>query len=100
MSETPENQTNQDHEPTELVKIAVLEDPFEAQLVGPALEEESIPHLIRSYHDTAYDGLFQSQKGWGEIRAPENFRARIIDILTDLRSQEIGEGSGDGDPLV
>lgn len=81
----------------EFVKIAVLEDPFEAQLIAPILEDEEVPHLIRSFHDTAYDGLFQSQKGWGEIRAPESYRAHVIDILTDLRSNGIGEGSDDGD---
>lgn len=100
MNTKPEDPSHKKRSTAEFVKIAVLEDPFEAQLIAPVLEEESVPHLIRSYHDTAYDGLYQSQKGWGEIRAPENFRTQIIDILTDLRSQEIGEASGNGDPLV
>ena len=47
------------------IKIAGLENIVEAQLMVSILEEKEIPHRIRSFHDTAYDGLFQFQKGWG-----------------------------------
>ncbi len=70
----------------EFVKIEILESTFEAQVVGPILEEENIPHFIRSYHDTAYNGLFQMQKGWGEIRAPLFQKERILEILRLIRS--------------
>lgn len=69
------------------IKTAILEDPFEAQIVSGMLHEENIPHMIRSYHDTAYDGLFQAQKGWGEIRAPLQYTDQILEILEDYRSQ-------------
>ncbi|QTA82385.1 Uncharacterized protein dnl_47600 [Desulfonema limicola] len=70
----------------ELVKIAVLENPFEAQVLSDILKDEEIPHVIRSYHDTAYDGLFQAQKGWGEIRAPLEYGKQIHEILSDVRA--------------
>jgi hypothetical protein len=41
--------------------------------------------MMRSYHDTAYDGLFQTQKGWGSVSAPPSHSAEIIEILSDLR---------------
>ncbi len=47
----------------EYVKISILESIVESQIVTSILEEEGIPYRIRSYHDTAYDGLFQFQKG-------------------------------------
>jgi len=71
---------------SEYVKIAVLENPFEAQVISAVMEDEGIPHLIRSYHDTAYDGLFQAQKGWGEIRAPKEYGKQILEILSDVRA--------------
>ncbi|MEZ4526696.1 MAG: hypothetical protein R2941_12315 [Desulfobacterales bacterium] len=71
----------------EYIRTAILEDPFEAQIVSGMLHEENIPHLVVSYHDTAYDGLFQAQKGWGEIRAPRDCGDQIIEILEDYRSQ-------------
>jgi hypothetical protein len=52
------------------IKITVLENTIEAQLIDSILSEKNIPHRIRSFHDTAYDGLFQFQKGWGELFAP------------------------------
>ena len=67
-------------------KIAVLESPFEAQVAASILEDEEIPHMIRSYHDTAYDGLFQMQKGWGEVRALPGDADRVREILDLVRS--------------
>lgn len=67
-------------------KIATIENVMEAHLLTPLLESEGIPHVILSYHDTAYDGLFQFQKGWGEVRAASRFRDRIRELLEDLRN--------------
>lgn len=69
-----------------LVKIAMIDSLFEAQLVDSILNEREIPHRVRSFHDTAYDGLFQVQKGWGEIYAPSEHKAEITDIIEDIRS--------------
>jgi hypothetical protein len=69
----------------EYIKIAVLEDEFEAGLLDSILSEREIPHRMRSYHDTAYDGLFQVQKGWGYVAAPEEYEAEVREILADLR---------------
>jgi hypothetical protein len=67
------------------VKICVLENEIEARLLEAILKEQHIPHLLQSYYDTAYDGLYQSQKGWGDVRAPSSFASTIIGILSDLR---------------
>jgi len=73
---------------SDFVKIAVIENAIEAQLVSSLLTQYGIPHRLRSFHDTAYDGLFQLQKGWGEIRAAEENRAPILEILNDIRTHE------------
>ena len=74
---------------TELfIRIAVLENIIEAQIVESVLKDRGIPHRVRSFHDTAYDGLFQLQKGWGEIYAPLSRQEDIQDILKDIRAQE------------
>ena len=69
----------------EYTKIAVLENEIEARLLESVLIERGIPHLMRSYHDTAYDGLFQTQKGWGIVSAPDSCHEEISEILADLR---------------
>ena len=71
----------------EFINVAILENIIEAQLIDSILNEQNIPHMIRSFHDTAYDGLFQFQMGWGEICAPLSYKQEIIDILNDVRSK-------------
>jgi len=70
------------------VKVATLENDIEAQIITAILQERGIIHRMRSFHDTAYDGLFQFQKGWGEIYAPDVFKKDILTILNDIRTQD------------
>ena len=70
------------------VKIAVLENTIEAQLIDSVLNDQNIPHVMRSYHDTAYDGLFQALKGWGEVCAPASFKGAVIEILKNVRADK------------
>lgn len=46
-----------------------------------AIRIKEIPHLIRSFHDSAYDGLFQNQYGWGVLEANESDEERILDLV-------------------
>ena len=69
------------------IRIAVVENAVEAQVLGSFLDQYDIPHRLRSFHDTAYDGLFQFQKGWGEVLAPPEFRQQILESLRDLRAR-------------
>jgi hypothetical protein len=71
-------------------KILILENEIEAQLLDSVLEERNIPHRIRSYHDSAYDGIFQTQKGWGAVLAPPEFEEEISAIYRDLPLKERG----------
>jgi hypothetical protein len=65
---------------TKAVKILEFENEFEAARLTDILTEKNIPHLIRSYHDSAYDGLWQTQSNWGHIEAPEEFCEEIKHI--------------------
>ena len=56
------------------VKIFVVENKFEADLVSQALRAEEIPVMVRKFSDTAYDGLYIPQKGWAAIMVPEEFK--------------------------
>lgn len=72
---------------SDYIKIGILENEIEARLLASILAERHIPHELRSYYDTAYDGLFQTQKGWGDVCAPEAHREAILEILGDLRAE-------------
>lgn len=84
----------------DFIKITVLENDFEAQLLDSILSERDIPHLMRSYHDTAYDGLYQTQKGWGHVSAPAQWRDEILEILSDLRKGAEEPGVPDSEDKV
>jgi hypothetical protein len=66
------------------VKILVFNNEFEAKLLDEILNEKEIPHMIRSYHDSAYDGLWQTQSGWGHLEAPEESRDEILQIFKEM----------------
>ncbi|MBN2062813.1 MAG: hypothetical protein JW882_20590 [Deltaproteobacteria bacterium] len=69
-------------------KIATLENADEARLLDSILSEWDIPHMIRSYYDTAFNGLYQTQKGWGYVSAPFEFEEEVMKIIADLRNSE------------
>lgn len=48
-------------------KILILDNEIEAEFLDSTLTEQDIPHRIQSYHDSAYNGIYQAQKGWGVV---------------------------------
>jgi hypothetical protein len=65
-------------------KVVVLENEVEAALIEKILIERKIPHLIRSYRDSAYNGLFQAQTGWGHVETTDEYRDEVEEIYGDL----------------
>lgn len=70
------------------VKILILNNPIEANLIDGLLNERNIPHIIRSYHDSAYDGLFQIQSGWGQLDSPEEYKEEILLIYNEMSEKD------------
>ena len=62
------------------------ENEAEANVIKSILEEQGIYAEIKSFHDTAYDGLFQSQYGWGLIRVAEQDLAEAQRIIEEWRN--------------
>ena len=71
----------------EYKKVATLENEIEARLLDSILNERNIPHLITSYYDTAYDGLYQTLKGWGYISTTKAYFKEIQEIISYLRKE-------------
>jgi hypothetical protein len=68
------------------LKVETVENQFEADVIKNVLENEQIPVMVRSFHDTAYDGLYIPQKGWGIVLVPEEHRERAREIIAVLKS--------------
>jgi len=57
----------------------------EAHALQSLLREHGIAARIISFHDTAYDGLFQAQYGWGVIRVTEQDFAEAQRIIREWK---------------
>ena len=66
------------------VKILMFSNEIEAMLLSEILTEKKIPHMIRSYHDSAYDGLWQTQSAWGHVEAPADYSEEILQIYDEM----------------
>lgn len=63
-----------------LVLLRDMEDRFMADLWAGSLRDAGIPLVLRTFEDTAYDGLFVSQKGYGRIMVDEERLAQAREI--------------------
>ena len=81
------------------VKAGTVENRFEGDRVSQALDEAKIPFLIKTFLDTAYDGLYLPQKGWGVVMVPEHFEEEAERIISEVRRSFDGEGRDETDEL-
>lgn len=71
-------------------RILQLDNELQAQRIKNILEQNNVPHLIRTFHDSAYDGLFQNQYGWGVLEADSADEKKILQLLKESDSAEEG----------
>jgi hypothetical protein len=69
-------------------KILELDNQIQAKLLEEILTEKKIPFIIRSYHDSAYDGLWQMQSGWGHLEAPPEYKDAILEVFRAISSPD------------
>ncbi|MDW7773577.1 MAG: DUF2007 domain-containing protein [Desulfobulbaceae bacterium] len=71
--------------------LVTPENAAEANALQALLEQHGIHAVIVSFHDTAYDGLFQAQYGWGVIRVAEQDFAKADRIVREWRESSPDE---------
>jgi hypothetical protein len=86
-------ETETSFDQSDMVKIRTVENRFEADVLMQALREEHIPAMLRRFEETAYDGLFVTQMGWGAILVPGDYEAEgrnlVEDVLKSLRENQL-----------
>jgi hypothetical protein len=89
---------------TRFENIHTLANRFEADLLLDALKREGIPAFVRSFEETAYDGLFVCQRGWGWIMVPEELSSRALEIIKplieDIKSKALYADPAEVDPAL
>jgi predicted membrane chloride channel (bestrophin family) len=71
------------------IKILVLNNEFEADLIRQILTEKDIPFMMRTFHDSAYDGLWEARSGWGHLMAPSEFKDEILKIYSEMANSKV-----------
>lgn len=66
------------------VKILVLKNEIEATLLDEILNERGIAHMIRPFHDSAYNGVWQTDTAWGSLFADEENKEEILRIYSEM----------------
>ena len=83
------------HDPDETtIPIYKLSNIAEAHALKTLLEDHGIDCMINSFYDSAYDGLWQAQKGWGVLKvlAKDQFKAEdLIDAFLKAKDQSPDE---------
>jgi hypothetical protein len=77
--------------------LLILRNEVEARLMEAILKERGIPHLLKSYRDSAYAGLQQPHLGWGHVEASPSVMPEIEAIYRDIAGEDTGrEEDGPG----
>lgn len=82
------------HDPSETtIPIYKLNNIAEANTLKALLEDNGIDCMVHSFYDSALDGLWQEQKGWGVLKvlAKDQFKAEdLIDAFLKAKDQPDG----------
>jgi hypothetical protein len=70
------------------VRILVFKNEVEAELLHEILDESNIPHMLRSFHDSAYDGMWQTETCWGFLDADEENKEEILRLYNEMSKPE------------
>ncbi|MBW1917714.1 MAG: DUF2007 domain-containing protein [Deltaproteobacteria bacterium] len=75
------------------VRLRTLANRFEADLLTRALDQAGVDYFLRTFEDTAYDGLFTAREGWGAIwvaAADQQWAAGIIAQFEQAYGLDLG----------
>ena len=68
-----------------MIRLTILENRFETDLITRALAEDGIAYLIKRYEDSAYDGLFVTQKGYAALYVEETDKEAAEAVVETVR---------------
>ncbi|MBU1274255.1 MAG: deoxyribose-phosphate aldolase [Proteobacteria bacterium] len=71
-----------------MVKLKAVDNRFQADVWEQALSAEGIEYRLRTFQDTAYDGLYVSQKGYGVFYVEEADLGRAEALVEALGREE------------
>ena len=74
------------------MKVGTVENRFEGDRISQALQEAGIPFFVKSFLDTAYDGLYIPQKGWGIVTVAKKDKEEAEKLISEVKKTFVKEG--------
>ena len=59
--------------------------------MGEILNDRGIPFMVRTFHDSAYDGLWEARSGWGQLMADAGYKDEILKIYEEVSKSVFDE---------
>ncbi len=72
-----------------------IDTEMEANILEMVLKDYDIPYVFVSYHDTAYNGIFQLQHGWGHVEVPLEYVEQVQDLYKEVKNSQPVQDSQD-----
>lgn len=97
-AETEEQRSREELRDQDLEIACTVSGRVEADSLLGALRQEGIPCILRSFEETAFDGLFIGKQGWGQILVGAKKRdeaAKLIEAFRASPSPDLPDGSDD-----
>ncbi len=67
-----------------MLQIYTLKNQIEAQVIEAALREAGVKFVIRTFEDTAYDGIFIPQRGYGQVMVGKRDKKKAEEIISSV----------------
>ena len=74
-----------------------IDTEMEANILEMVLKDHDIPYVFVSYHDTAYNGIFQLQHGWGHVEVPLEYVEQVQDLYEEVKNSQPVQEKQDGE---
>lgn len=69
-----------------MIPVHTLKNQIEAQVIELALKEAGLKFVIRTFSDSAYNGIFVPQMGYGQVLIDEKSKSEAEEIIRSLES--------------
>ncbi|MFO7849053.1 MAG: hypothetical protein R6V67_03745 [Spirochaetia bacterium] len=71
--------------------VIPIDNEIEAKFLETVLKDRDIPYVFISHHDTAFNGIYQMDHGWGYVEVPEERVVETKQLYEEVKRSRPGE---------
>ncbi|MFP4179325.1 MAG: hypothetical protein ACLFQW_08395 [Spirochaetaceae bacterium] len=74
--------------------VIPIDNEIEAKFLETVLKDRDIPHVFISHHDTAFNGIYQLEHGWGYVEVPKERVEETKQLYEEVKRSRPEEAGG------